>query len=548
MGRSYTNFLSEFCSPVVRRLICCLGIISLVSIFQGCATLNPAASMRIDVEVYKGPLSKPVDIQWGELEGLIFEARSSLEDYKTNLAQLACQEYDNSFGCCNNSRIKLEVWPKGNAGELMRRPEKVLCNSLCDYTNTLLQSLDWVGDRSTFQKNISELKKTIQSYKNEHYPTRVKLLKKVQSQLAAIKNNYQNVDDKLQRCNNRREHEKNLPDEILKLINEKVGKNEAISPAEMEEISTKLTEWIARGSEVAFLRHIARVSAVFKSKSAAIAGSFIPLVTDKNSLRAMQALLAVIASEYGNQLGSRATILISQVAEKKTSRENLPLSAYLGDSGSTDASNLYDWYKAKAPTIVEQWKGFLPVSTIGLTSRIRTVERLYNDIYWSKINTVYASGTGDVTMAFIQDDKGNWNLKSFDNDPTELLNAYSEMSKAALKSATKVIKAAATKGGTEALAKVYALTDILTINTPSPTALRSEEQVRSWHRNVLVKLKSLKTSYESADAKCTKNPEKCRGDAESEIRAILHDHGVSLAALQEFALNRQESDSALPAE
>ena len=34
-------------------------------------TLSNAASMRVEVEVYKGPLSKTLAVQWGELEGLV---------------------------------------------------------------------------------------------------------------------------------------------------------------------------------------------------------------------------------------------------------------------------------------------------------------------------------------------------------------------------------------------------------------------------------------------------------------------------------------------
>src|SRR5262249_23215809 len=57
------------------------------------------------------------------------------------------------------------------------------------------------------------------------------------------------------------------------------------------------------------------------------------------------------------------------------------------------------------------------------------------------------SGQGDVAMAFIKDDIGNWNLKSFDNDPTELLRAYSDLSKKALAEAVKLVGAATGVGG-----------------------------------------------------------------------------------------------------
>ena len=61
------------------------------------------------------------------------------------------------------------------------------------------------------------------------------------------------------------------------------------------------------------------------------------------------------------------------------------------------------------------------------------IERLVTDTHWSKVNSVFAAGQGNVRMAFIKDDIGNWNLKSFANDPTELVNAYKNAGLAALK-------------------------------------------------------------------------------------------------------------------
>ncbi|MFZ1673383.1 MAG: hypothetical protein WAT82_08430, partial [Nitrospira sp.] len=73
-----------------------------------------------------------------------------------------------------------------------------------------------------------------------------------------------------------------------------------------------------------------------------------------------------------------------------------------------------------------------------LEERIKIVDRLYADHFWSKINTVYASGRGKAQMAFIKDETGNWNLKSFDNDPTELLDAYTKVTKSALEGVVEI--------------------------------------------------------------------------------------------------------------
>ena len=66
------------------------------------------------------------------------------------------------------------------------------------------------------------------------------------------------------------------------------------------------------------------------------------------------------------------------------------------------------------------------------------VEHLVADNYWSHINTVFAAGQGDVSMALVKDDVGNWNLKSFDNDPTDLLGAYKKVGLAAVGAITEL--------------------------------------------------------------------------------------------------------------
>ncbi len=58
-------------------VIAALGIGALVSActsVPGAPGLGGSASMRIEVEVYKGPLSQEPDVQWGELRGLVTDA------------------------------------------------------------------------------------------------------------------------------------------------------------------------------------------------------------------------------------------------------------------------------------------------------------------------------------------------------------------------------------------------------------------------------------------------------------------------------------------
>ena len=108
----------------------------------------------------------------------------------------------------------------------------------------------------------------------------------------------------------------------------------------------------------------------------------------------------------------------------------LPVSDYLRDARPSDFLYLYDWYEAT--------EGDGPDSdapTLNRMDRIRAAERLFADYYWEKTNEVHASGQGETRMAFIKDDIGNWDLKTFSNRPGKLLNAYTSVADAALEAA-----------------------------------------------------------------------------------------------------------------
>ena len=68
-------------------LAAAVAIAALLPALAGCESvgITTAASMRIEVEVYKGPLSKTVDTQWGEFTGLMNEISESLTLYGDSL-------------------------------------------------------------------------------------------------------------------------------------------------------------------------------------------------------------------------------------------------------------------------------------------------------------------------------------------------------------------------------------------------------------------------------------------------------------------------------
>lgn len=158
-------------------------------------------------------------------------------------------------------------------------------------------------------------------------------------------------------------------------------------------------------------------------------------------------------TEYGNQLSTRADALLKQRHPDGRDRRELSLSAHLRDTEPTDFLHLYDWLDASISSFryeLPSWfnSGFWPNN---IADRIKVVDRIFSDHYWSKINTVYASGKGKVSLAFVKDGIGNWDLKNFDNAPGELLQAYQNFSLSLIKKAGEIAAASFTGGGSVAL-------------------------------------------------------------------------------------------------
>jgi len=164
-------------------------------------------------------------------------------------------------------------------------------------------------------------------------------------------------------------------------------------------------------------------------------------------------------TEFGNQLQARADTLAKQFQGHGRDRQELPLSSHLREAEPTDFVHLYDWLNGSTDALRYKLPeyfatGFWPT---GVDDRVKVMNRLFSDHFWSKINTVYASGKGKTGMAFVKDDIGNWSLKNFDNAPGELLDAYMKLGTSLVERAAQLAVSAETGGGTEALKTVSEL-------------------------------------------------------------------------------------------
>ena len=240
--------------------------------------------------------------------------------------------------------------------------------------------------------------------------------------------------------------------------------------------------------------------------AAFIAGSFRLLATaisyqiasvnpkDKRLLIDM-AKTANMGAEFANQLTARANALSIQAGGENGAppldRRNISTGQYLRDTQPTAFLDMYDWMNAAT-------EGAVPPR-----DRIRIAKRLFDDDNWARVNEVYASGAGMTNMAFIRDEIGNWNLKSFESDPSEITGAYTELGVDLVERAAKI---AATGGASEAVntdqigALLQTAQASQTGGGPSPSeragALVSSLDLETVRKELLEKLEAIETDRE----------------------------------------------------
>lgn len=392
-----------------------------------CEISNPfttAGSLRVEVEVYKGPLSKEPAVQWGELTGLIDEAAIALTNISDGIlvaaAHTGALEQRSEF--CETAGAGLKIDPHQRSNTLTSVRSRV-------HTRTVgkpckdgkFEDHDtyrfWCASPS-MQRSLHGL--TPDGFvgclilAQLHDDVKVALTQVTELQLKAKTENLHEVKG-------------NDTDTI---------KNTILQYRIVLEGTSKL-------------------SAQLKAKALYWAETHASAAPGGRMVRNAMTNFANLASEYSNQLGSRADALLKQMRPLPRDRHELPLSVMLRDTEPTDFVNLLVWNRAAAPAIIEEMvlhpiHAFTSEET---TDRVRVIERLFADYNWSKINTVFASGEGKTAIALIKDDIGNWNLKSFDSDPTELLNAYKDMTLAGIKAATAAITGGASGGALQSVLK-----------------------------------------------------------------------------------------------
>jgi len=500
-------------SNVVISMLVLLGILGCPGPFSG------SAAMRIEVEVYKGPLSEEPELQFGRLLGDLYEARKALiETENVTRAVIANQHFEGAM------KGNIDNWPLPRIGKQ---------NAIADQVNTAI--IQVAGE-------IDKLQGPTEDQKNQ-------LNAKFQ-QLARERSNAEQIDSLCKQVNptgllNQFDHFNCLI--LVTLVSDTEDMRERIDAIEQEfptlvsqdgKANTALSlnsmqNMISENKVELFLFRVSHLAAVMRDKAFrwAIASTAGQALNFKIRIATVNTI--VVASEYGNQLEARADALRKQMGRATgRDRRELTPSVFLREAEPTDFVHLYDWYDASYTGLLTfPWVmgSYLTdqSSAFKVQDRIKVIDRLFANRYWSKINTVYASGRGKVSMAFIKDDVGNWSLKSFDNDPEQLLKAYTDFAKVAIKKAAEIAQDISTSGASAgartAMAHLLEKANEATLSVPSiPSGETGRLGVEGLHRWVTAKLTKQASEFDADDKSLRNKYESTKeGEEKSQIAQTL---------------------------
>ena len=409
--------------------------------------LHAAGSMRIEVEVYNGPLSKSLEVQKAELVGTVNLTAHVLANITRAIHVSECR-----LGCFG-SKSTLD-----NASNAFRRcsitednqTDDSLENFPYDKLKDISESLSDVKSEAVFPQAFRELYPQIFPIKkyrqfDPHWAISTaeanQSSQSSQSSQRALNNRAtesfrftkqmafiptKNEDAIHQICPQLADVKLNIL-EVLQYISKPFDGSGDITKCRKVLLDDVPNSNRNLGPSSECLTKIANVGKLLTEGAEHWATTQVAILPDSKRTRIAIARAAVTAAELGNELLARTDAIVRQ-QKGESMTDLLPTSTYLRDSEGTDYLNMFEWLNA-TPRTERHWP---------TQSRTRMLERLINDSNWSKVNTAFAQGDGKVSMVFIKDDIGNWNLKNYDNDPSEMLDAYKQIGTNLFTSAAKL--------------------------------------------------------------------------------------------------------------
>lgn len=499
------------------------------------AGIAGSASMQIDVEVYKGPLSKELDIQKSELIAKLYESEVAVEVLvgQTRIAMCSLACFDRRGGGKSHKRYPVEDSDAEEDFYQYARPQFL------------------APDKKMFRHNEAKAfcaqriyDVEIERPADEQHDV-CPVLDVMDFDLRSIKGRFRllglgQITEVF--ADDPRDPE-NDPDCV------QIGYEQYSCYAEGL-LTSKIGALDDSNVARKFFLNAANYGEFLRSRAAFVATQQTAIAPNSKRARRAIANFAQFLADYGNQIGARADAILKQEAlfkhdndqtslARKTllARELLANTTYLRDSAPTGYLNLYKFNDASAAD-----------SLRGATDRIRLVEQLTADTYWTRINSVFAAGQGEATMAFVKDDIGNWDLKKFDNRPGQLVDAYKSAGLAVLQEV-----ATAASGGVAGLgdaSQLLGFADRLNFGGEVASNAQVDAQVERLRQRTSGRLERLKTTEQDRYAELTESLEAARvavaatkGEVEEQTAAAA----AATAELNEAVSTEQQAREELAA-
>lgn len=466
----------------------------------GCEThpFSGSAAMRIDVEVYKGPLSEEPPVQWSNLWGLLDQADRGLIETDNFVRAVFANK-----GFPGKRHDSPNEWPLQrlnndgmavNDGTALTYHGTTEVDKICYHVQ---------AETPWYYLRFWRLFGVLDDIDHFDCLMLVSLIKDMDLTIVKIK------------------HIKNRYSTLRHSYDQ--------SPS----------SGLSRPEVVSFLADVATMASDLKFNAfrwSVASGGGASL---NRLVRIAQVTVTVTTSEYGNQLNNRVDALLKQLEPNGLDRRELPPSAALRETEPTDFVHLYDWFNANDGRFASALAGIEPVA-----NRVKIIDRLFADHFWSKTNTVYASGRGKVAMAFIKDDVGNWSLKSFDNSPEELLKAYTDFSIKTIEKAAEIaaeVMAPVAVEGSKTAAKLITMATNTAFGKPiSEPVTRGPSLIVALRQSVLLQLSERAKECEKASDSDKDKLEQCLKN----LTTLIESHGKIVDEIAKGLLANQRTQGA----
>lgn len=387
----------------------------------GCST---AASMRVEVEVYKGPLSREPLTQVGELNGAASVGRANLEAW---MAAYESQDAETagkvavltkflSALSCPEAKVDISKGLQSVRASLNSGQSDLNALNAIAPVGTSDVQLSVIVKNRVSRDQLNEVLATALRVQQEAQETYVRSLSPGSTPSST---QTQTEQERLQSI-------ASISQARRSLENSAVACADALTTSDESAIAV-------------FARNVADVATRMYGLATYITTSEL-FADSGRAARARNVRLATILGEAANQLSARADVLVRQYKitsgqDPRDAARRLSTGDYLRDAATTEFLSLFDVLDVVGAEANAEDGSRLD---LGGTERVAAARQLFADQYWTKVNDVFATGRGDTRMAFVKDDIGNWNLKSFDSDPSKLLEAYRNVTLSALNTLAKV--------------------------------------------------------------------------------------------------------------